>query len=448
MQLRSRAYSQIPEPFSPLTPLKIMNEKTSRISFKDKVTELLPEGGHLNMCLTCGLCSAGCPASGLEGMDPRKFLRMAALGLDEEITSTPWVWMCTMCERCMKICPMQINIPQLVYQARTCWPKEERPRGIVRSCETALTTPTLSAMGISPEDFRFVVEDVLEEVQETQPGQEKLKAPINKQGAHFYLNQNSREPVNEPDEMVPLWKILDVVGADWTYSDTAWAGETYCMFAANDESWEQVVRTKAERVNELGCKVWLSTECGHEFYAMRSGLKKFNVEHNFEFTSIIQWYAKWIREGKLPVNSDWNRDAKVKFTVQDPCQMVRKTLGDPLADDLRFVVKSIVGEENLIEMWPNRTNNYCCGGGGGSLQSGFNAERRAYGKKKFDQIMATGAPYCITPCHNCHSQIEDLSEYYKGGFRTVHLWTLICLSLGILGENEQTYLGPDLAALA
>jgi len=43
----------------------------------------LPEGGNLNLCLTCGACASGCPDTGLDGMDPRKFLRMAALGLDE-----------------------------------------------------------------------------------------------------------------------------------------------------------------------------------------------------------------------------------------------------------------------------------------------------------------------------------------------------------------------------
>ena len=59
--------------------------------FMDKVKAILPEGGNLNLCLTCGACAAGCPATGLEGMDPRKFLRMAALGMDEEIMSTPWV---------------------------------------------------------------------------------------------------------------------------------------------------------------------------------------------------------------------------------------------------------------------------------------------------------------------------------------------------------------------
>ena len=56
-----------------------------RSTFMDQVRELLPEGGNLNLCLTCGACSSGCPATGLEGMDPRKFLRMAALGLDDEI---------------------------------------------------------------------------------------------------------------------------------------------------------------------------------------------------------------------------------------------------------------------------------------------------------------------------------------------------------------------------
>lgn len=133
------------------------------------------------------------------------------------------------------------------------------------------------------------------------------------------------------------------------------------------------------------------------------------------------------------------------FTVQDPCQLVRKSLGDPVAEDLRFVVRSVVGEANFREMYPNRCNNYCCGGGGGFLQSGYTEARHAYGMRKYEQIMATGAQYCIAPCHNCHSQIHDLNEHFQGGWHTVHLWTLICLSLGILGENEREYLGPELA---
>ena len=67
---------------------------------------------------------------------------------------------------------------------------------------------------------------------------------------------------------------------------------------------------------------------------------------------------------------------------------------------------------------------------------------------KLKQILATRADYCITACHNCHAQIHDLAEHAGANYHTVHLWTLICLSLGILGENEREYLGTDLKEIA
>ncbi len=160
--------------------------------------------------------------------------------------------------------------------------------------------------------------------------------------------------------------------------------------------------------------------------------------------SIYEYYAKWIREGRLKPNSDWNKDLKIKFTLQDPCQIVRKSFGDAIAQDLRYAVKAVVGEDNLIDMHPNKSNNYCCGGGGGFLQSGFKKERLEYGKIKDRQIKKTGASYVIAACHNCHAQIHELSDVYGSGYQVVHFWSLLALSLGILGPNERAYLGDDL----
>ena len=239
-------------------PIRIEGRKKS--GFIEKVKNLIPDGGNLDLCLTCGACSSGCPATGLEGMDPRKFLRLAALGLDDEILKTDWVWMCSMCQRCIYVCPMKINIPQLVYYARQSWPRETRPKGILGSCDMALRNDSCSAMGASPEDFQFVVEDVLEEYREAQPEFAEMEAPIDKAGAESFLNQNSREPVTEPDELAPLWKILHLAGADWTYGSKGWGGENYCMFLADDESWEHITRTAAKQADDLGCKIFLNTE--------------------------------------------------------------------------------------------------------------------------------------------------------------------------------------------
>jgi Fe-S oxidoreductase len=418
---------------------------TASATFLDKVRRLLPAGGNLNLCLTCGACASGCPATGLEGMDPRKFLRMAALGMDEEIAGHPWVWLCSLCQRCVYVCPMAINIPAMVYEARKLWPRETRPKGILGSCDMALRNESCSAMGTPEEDFRFVVEDVVEEVRANQPGWQDLQAPIDKQGAEFFLSQNSREPVTEPEEMVPLWKILHLAGVDWTYGSTAWGGENYCMFLADDDCWKTITEKTVRKAEALGCRVYLNTECGHSTYSVWMGVQKHGIATDLEIAPMVRYYARWIREGRIRPSSDWNRDSKIRFTVQDPCQQVRKSFGDPLAEDLRFVVKTCIGEENFVDMTPNRSNNFCCGGGGGYLQSGFTEARHAYGRIKFDQVMATGARYVVTPCHNCHAQIHDLGEHFNGGYHVVHLWTLIALSLGALGEEERAYLGPDLA---
>jgi heterodisulfide reductase subunit C len=234
--------------------------KNKKSTILDMVKKILPDGGNLNACLTCGACSSGCPATGLAGMDARKFLRMAALGMDEEILKSNWPWMCTMCQRCIYVCPMKIDIPQLIFNIRAMRPREERPKGILESCNMALKNDTLSAMGTNEEDFQFVVEDVLGEYQEAQPEFAEMEAPIDKEGAEFFLNQNSREPVTEPDEMVPLWKILHLAGVSWTYGSKGWAGENYCMFIADNDAWKHMVQVKADMVHKLGAKTYLNTE--------------------------------------------------------------------------------------------------------------------------------------------------------------------------------------------
>ena len=414
------------------------------IDFKAAARDLLPQGASYDACLSCGLCSAGCPASGLEGMDPRRFIRMAMLGMNEELSTTPWIWTCTQCQRCKYLCPMSIDISVLVGRARGAWPMEKKPRGIVRSCEAQLRSPGTSAMGLQHEDFVEAVEEVVAAVQAQDARFAELEAPIDKQGAHFFVNQNSREPATEPEEMAPLWKIFHYVGADWTYSSQGWAAENFCMFTGDDATWRKMVEERVAAINRLGCKVWLNTECGHSYYTLWKGVERFGLDARFEAASLVSYYARWIREGLLPVNADWNTQS-IKFTVQDPCQLVRKSLGDPVADDLRFVTRALVGAENFVDMAPSHSANYCCGGGGGFLQAGMKEARYAYGKRKFDQIAATRADYVLTPCHNCHTQIDDLGHHYHGHYRVVHFWTLICLALGILGEHERKYLGPDLA---
>jgi Fe-S oxidoreductase len=63
-------------------------------------------------------------------------------------------------------------------------------------------------------------------------------------------------------------------------------------------------------------------------------------------------------------------------------------------------------------MTPNRTENYCCGGGGGTVSID---EIRAFrtglmGRRKAEQIRATGATIVVSPCANCKKQLREVCE--------------------------------------
>ncbi|HID03264.1 MAG TPA: helix-turn-helix domain-containing protein, partial [Desulfobacterales bacterium] len=46
-------------------------------------------------CLTCGTCASACPIAGVDGLDPRKIVRMAFLGMEDELIASDWPWKCT-----------------------------------------------------------------------------------------------------------------------------------------------------------------------------------------------------------------------------------------------------------------------------------------------------------------------------------------------------------------
>ncbi len=225
-------------------------------SLSDEIINRIPSI-DFNYCLTCGACVSGCPAAGIDGLDPRKFLRLLLLGYDDRLLDSNWIYACTMCQRCEHACPMGINVGRIVYELRGMRDRDKRPKNLQRSCELQKAS---NSTGIPNEDFVWVVNDVLEEVRAQEPEWSGLTAPIDKKGAEFFLNQNAKEPTVEPEEMAHLWKILHAVGIDWTYSSKWWDGANYCLFTGDAPDWEYTVRKQAETVDALGVRYYINTE--------------------------------------------------------------------------------------------------------------------------------------------------------------------------------------------
>jgi heterodisulfide reductase subunit C len=78
-----------------------------------------PGGERFMRCFSCGTCVAGCPVAGTtERYNPRRIVRMALLGMREEVLSSEFVWLCSACYTCYERCPQDVHIPELMNAIR------------------------------------------------------------------------------------------------------------------------------------------------------------------------------------------------------------------------------------------------------------------------------------------------------------------------------------------
>lgn len=78
-----------------------------------------PGGERFMRCFSCGTCVAGCPVAGTtEKYNPRRIVRMALLGMRQEVLSSEFVWLCSTCYTCYERCPQDVHIPDLMNAIR------------------------------------------------------------------------------------------------------------------------------------------------------------------------------------------------------------------------------------------------------------------------------------------------------------------------------------------
>lgn len=133
---------------------------------------------------------------------------------------------------------------------------------------------------------------------------------------------------------------------------------------------------------------------------------------------------KYIKEGRIKIDKS---RFDILATYHDPCNYGRKAerlFGHGFFDEPRWILDQCM--ENWKELYPEKMDQFCCGGGGGTLTTGYNQERIYYGRKKIEQIKATGAKMVVVPCHSCHGQLNNLKEEYDmQNLEVKYLWELV-----------------------
>jgi Fe-S oxidoreductase len=150
----------------------------------------------------------------------------------------------------------------------------------------------------------------------------------------------------------------------------------------------------------------------------------------FRFVTVFDLLTEYIQQGRIRL--DRSRFPQ-RVTYHDPCNYGRKAqmkFGHGFFEEPRWILGQCV--ERWVDLYPNRMHQTCCGGGGGALTTGYKAEGLFYGRRKMEQIRATGAEMIAVPCHSCHGQLEQIKSHYgMPELEVKYLWELVADALVI-----------------
>jgi heterodisulfide reductase subunit C len=204
---------------------------------------------YADLCLTCGTCAGGCPVTGIDGLDVRKVVRLALLGLDQEVIDSKFPWVCTLCARCEHACPMNIDLTKMLRSARALRPRDKVPGVLHKGVMMCLKTG--NNVGIPKDDFIFLLQDMGAELAEELPG---FEVPVDKKGAKYLFTINSKEPFGEPEDMLFWWRILHAANESWTVPSENWEGVNWGLFTGVDASMKEVVGRIVDNYKKLECE--------------------------------------------------------------------------------------------------------------------------------------------------------------------------------------------------
>ena len=202
-------------------------------------------------CLTCGLCASVCPVAGIDDFDPRKIVRMVALGFEKDLIEARWPWICTLCAKCESVCPMGIEIPDVMRGIRALRDRERVPGILHKGVDAAMRTG--NNLGLPKDDFVFIVEDVAEEIA-AEPGFEGFKVPIDHKGANILSTIHNKLVNTHTEDLKHWWKLFHAAGEDWTITSEAWEGTSWGYFTGDDAAMKVMAGRIVEQLESHGIK--------------------------------------------------------------------------------------------------------------------------------------------------------------------------------------------------
>jgi len=370
---------------------------------------------NLDACVSCGWCAEACQyyvASGdpkytpIAKLDLMKKVYQRELGpfrsiyrlFSKDITADdlrefqPKVFdQCTMCGRCSMICPMGIDIAEMVHTSREAMVEAGLiPSSLDYMCREQDKEGTI--FGADEELFNYRLNDLKEKF--------GVDVYVDKPGAELMMLTSGLDIHLFTDAMLGTIRTLDHLKVNWTLCSHAFEAANFGLLAGSDETQKHMTLNIVNAAIEMGVKMMLTPECGHTYPAMRwAAAEIYGKPLPFEVMTVSEYIGQQIMQGKLKLKKVPGNKV---VTLHDPCKVGRH---GGVFEEARAVIKEL--GLVLHETESNRELNYCCGGGAGNFLIHSAAPVRKLGfQTKMIEVKDTGAEALVVSCGSCRLNFE------------------------------------------
>jgi len=327
---------------------------------------------------------------------------------------------CTACRRCTLECPLGVDHGLVTHLGRYILSELGLvPRALVVSARAQLEGETHNTSAIPLPAILDSLEFLAEEIKEDKGVD--VEFPIDKEGRRYIFFAPISDYLMEAETLMGIALMLKLSGEqdNWTIGSRYNDGINYGLFYS-DWILERCLVEINKETQRLQSAEILIGECGHASRTTKAFMAAYGGGAKApQMVNIMELTHRVWKEGRFKLDPTVVTD---RVTYHDPCNVARSGW---IVEQPREIIRDFC--KDFVEMEPHGARNLCCGGGGGTVSVD---ELRPYrtgvtGKKKAEQLAATGARLIIAPCANCKKQLREVIEDHELEMEIVGLHDLL-----------------------
>ncbi len=355
----------------------------------EKITAI-PGAESMGWCYQCAKCIGVCPVDNVGDYGPRKIFRKLQVGYD--LMASPDLWQCTTCMNCLRVCPKEVDMMQIM--------------------------PAVRAQAVLEGHVPAELQEMFQNAAEygNPMGQSARRRTRWTRDLDFTVRDLSKEP----GAVDVLWFVGDYYAYHARGNDAARAmarvfhrlGVDFGTLGAEERCDGDSQRLAGEPgLFEMLAEHNIAQFKKHEFQRIVvSGPHAYNAIKN-EYPRLggefpVMHYTQYLAGRLDELGPLLTRRFEKRATFHDPCYLGRHN-GEYEAP--RALLAAVAGLE-VREMFRCKSQGYCCGGGGGGMWlDGYMGDHvnERLSQNRVREAVAVGAQVLAVCCPYEVSRFED-----------------------------------------